>query len=89
MARIRVTPEQVREVAKQFKTAGQQSDGIVRDLERATTSLQSEWEGMTQQKFYSEYDQWRKQMNHFTQLLTDIARQLDEIAIRFERADQV
>lgn len=88
MARIKVTPEQVHEVANQFKQASQQSQEIVNRLQSTMSSLQPEWEGMTQQRFYGEYEQWRNSMNQFVQLLQSIAQQLDAIADRFAAADQ-
>lgn len=87
MARIKVTPEQVRQVATQFKQASQQSLEIVNNLNRTMSSLQPEWEGMTQQRFYTEYEQWRSSMNQFVQLLNSIAQQLDAIAERFASVD--
>ncbi len=88
MARIKVTPEQVHQVASQFKQASQQSQELVNRLQQTMGSLQPEWEGMTQQRFYSEYEQWRTSMNQFVQLLTSIGTQLDQIADRFTQADQ-
>lgn len=88
MVRIKVTPEQVHEVANQFKQASQQSQEIVNRLQSTMSSLQPEWEGMTQQRFYGEYEQWRNSMNQFVQLLQSIAQQLDAIADRFAAADQ-
>jgi len=88
MARIKVTPEQVREVAGQFKQASQQSQEMVSRLQSTMGSLQPEWEGLTQQRFYGEYEQWRTSMNQFIQLLQSIGQQLDAIAARFAAADQ-
>lgn len=88
MARIKVTPEQVHEVANQFKQASQQSQDMVSRLQSTMNSLQPEWEGMTQQRFYGEYEQWKTSMNQFVQLLQSIGQQLDAIADRFAAADQ-
>lgn len=88
MARIRITPEQVRNVAQQFHSASQESQGIVDRLNGAMGQIEPEWEGITKQRFWGEYEQWRGSMNQFTRLLDSIGGQLDAIASRFAAADQ-
>jgi WXG100 family type VII secretion target len=51
-------------------------------------NLRSQWEGMTKNRFYEKYEQSRRSMQTFTQLLEDVGRQLDTIAERFRVADQ-
>jgi len=87
MARIKVSPEQVRQVAGQFRQASQQSQEITNNLNRTMSSLQPEWEGLTQQRFYAEYEQWRTAMNQFVQLLNNIGQQLDAVAEKFAATD--
>lgn len=88
MARIKVTPEQVHQVANQFKQASTQSQEMVSRLGSTMSGMQPEWEGMTQQRFYSDYEQWKTSMTQFVQLLNQIGTQLDAIADRFTAADQ-
>ncbi len=88
MARIRITPEQVRQVAQQFAQAASQSQEMVSRLTNAVNSMQPEWEGMTSQRFYGDFQQWSAQMKQFTDLLNGINQQLNQIADRFAAADQ-
>lgn len=88
MARIRITPEQVRQVASQFAQAATQSEEMVGRLTNAVNTMQPEWEGMTSQRFYSEFQQWSTQMRQFSELLKGIQTQLNQIADRFATADQ-
>ena len=88
MARILVTPEQVHEVGSQFQNASQESDQMVNRLQSTMSGLDPDWEGMTQERFYSDYEQWRTQMVGFVDLLNQIGEQLHNIAVRFEQADQ-
>lgn len=88
MARIRITPEQVRGVASQFGQAANQSQEMVSRLTNAINSMQPEWEGMTSQRFYSDFQQWSAQMTRFVELLNGISQQLNQIADRFAAADQ-
>jgi len=88
MVRIKVTPEQVRQVSGEFKRASGDSQQLVARLQQAVNNLQPDWEGMTQQKFYSDFQQWQTSMRNFVELLNSISQQLDAIAARFEAADK-
>ena len=89
MPRIKITPDQVRQVGSQFKQASQQSQEMVSRLQNTMNGMEPEWEGLTKQRFYQEFQQWRTSMNQFVELLNGIGQQLDAIATRFEQADQV
>ena len=88
MARIRITPDQVRQVGSQFKQASQQSNEMVGRLQSTMSGMEGEWEGLTKERFYQKFQQWRTSMNQFVELLNGIGQQLDSIAARFEAADQ-
>jgi len=88
MARIKITPDQVRQVGSQFKQASQQSQEMVGRLQNTMSGMEGEWEGLTKERFYQEFQQWRTSMNQFVELLNGIGQQLDAIAARFEAADQ-
>ncbi len=88
MVRIKITPEHVRQVGNQFKQASQQSQELVNRLESAVNSMQGEWEGMTKERFYNEFQQWRTTMRQFVELLNSIGQELDTIANRFQGADE-
>lgn len=88
MTRIRITPEQVRQVGNQFKQASAQSDQMVNQLRNTINSLQGDWEGMTKERFYGEFQQWATSMTQFVQLLNQIGQQLEAIAERFRGLDQ-
>ena len=88
MARIKITPEQIREVAKQFSQSGTQSQEMVTRLTNTINGMQSDWEGMTSQRFYGDFQQWSGQMSKFVELLNSISTQLSQIADRFSSADQ-
>lgn len=87
MARIKITPEQVRQVAQQFAQAASQSQDMVSRLTNSINSMQPEWEGMTSQRFYGDFQQWSAQMKQFTELLNGINQQLVQIADRFSTVD--
>ena len=88
MARILVTPEEVHNVANQFSQASQESQDMIGRLESTMSNLEPQWEGMTKQRFYQEYQNWRNQMRNFVDLLNQISQELHAIADRFAAADQ-
>jgi WXG100 family type VII secretion target len=88
MAKIQITPEQVRQVASQFAQSASQSQDMVSRLTNAVNSMQPEWAGMTSQRFYSDFQQWSTQMTKFVELLNSVNTQLNQIADRFATADQ-
>ncbi|MEI6776382.1 MAG: WXG100 family type VII secretion target [Chloroflexales bacterium] len=88
MSRIKVTPQQIRSAAGQFKSSSQQSNDMVSRLTQQMNGMQSEWEGMASQKFFQDFQQWKGTMTQFVALLNDIGGQLDAIATRFEQADR-
>ncbi len=88
MARIKISPDQVRQVAGQFNNASNDSSQIIQRLQAAVNQLQPDWEGITKQRFYNEYQQWQSSMTKFVDLLENISQQLNQIADRFATADQ-
>lgn len=85
---IRISPEQVRQVASQFRNAGEQSRQMVAQLSGSVKGVESEWAGMAKNQFFLEYQQWEGSMQQYVQLLEQIGEELEQIARRFEEADQ-
>jgi len=86
--RIRISPSQMKSVSKQFHIASEQSDRMVKDLDRQMEAMKAEWEGMTRQTFVTQFEQWKKSMMNFTVLLNGIGVQLNGIAEKFEQAEE-
>jgi WXG100 family type VII secretion target len=88
MAKILVTPEEMDRIAGQFTSGAQQSQEISSRLNSAIQSMQGQWEGMTQNKFFQRYEADKKSMDKYVEMLNDVAKELTEIAKRFRLADQ-
>lgn len=88
MARILVTPEELRSVAAQFKRSSDESNTMIQNLSVTVRNLDQSWDGLSSQKFYQDYEQWHQGMVRFVALLDDIQKQLLFIAQRFEEADR-
>ncbi|ANS75337.1 type VII secretion protein EsxA [Paenibacillus yonginensis] len=88
MARILITPEEMDNVAKQFSSAADQSRDMASKLNSTIQSMQGQWEGMTQQKFFQRYETDKKNMDTYINMLKDVSTELNKIAERFRTADQ-
>lgn len=86
--RILVTPEQLEQVANQFKSSSEQSQQMISRLQQQVNGLQGQWDGMTKQRFFTDFQNAQKQMNTYVQLLESINQELKTIANRFRQADQ-
>lgn len=87
MALIRVTPEELRSVAGQFKSSHDEAQSMIQRLASTVTNLDASWDGMASQRFYQNFELWQRKMGEFTGLLDEIGHALVEIAERFEQAD--
>lgn len=84
---MQITPKQVRRISDQFGQASQESQQMVSRLQNTMNGLAPDWEGMTKERFFQSYEQWRTSMTQFVQMLQQIGQELDNIATRFEQAD--
>lgn len=88
MVRIAITPDQVRSAASQFKAKSQESLSMSQQLDSAVKNMQSQWEGMASQRFYTDFETWKQQMQKHVELLNSIGLELDRIANTIETTDQ-
>lgn len=86
--RILITPEQVEQVANQFKQSGEQSQQIVNSLTQSVNGMEGQWDGMTKQRFFQEFQEASRLMNSFVQTLESISTELRAIAQKFRMADE-
>ncbi|MBH8593633.1 WXG100 family type VII secretion target, partial [Paenactinomyces guangxiensis] len=69
MARILITPEEVEQVAQQFKVKREESSQIINALNQQIQGLEGQWDGMTKQRFFQDFQEARKNMENFVHLL--------------------
>lgn len=87
MNTIKVTPEQLHHVSNQVDQARQQLEYIQEDLSRQIMFLQHIWLGVTQERFYYEFEQSRPILDKALESMVGISKELKDIAVRFENAD--
>ena len=87
--RIAISPEQARDVARQFKQKSQESLTMRNQLDSAVRGIQSQWEGAASQRFYTDFETWKQQMQNHVELLNNIGLELEKIANILEEADKI
>lgn len=87
MSTIKVTPEQLHNVSNQVDQARHQLEHIREDLSRQIMFLQQMWLGVTQERFYYEFEQSRLILYKALESMVGISKELKDIAVRFENAD--
>jgi WXG100 family type VII secretion target len=85
---IRMTPEQMRQRSKEFKTEGQKVEEVNKKMLSLIGILKSEWEGQAAQKFEDQYNQLRPAFDKTRQLIDDISTQLAQTATAVEDMDR-
>ncbi|WP_054955990.1 WXG100 family type VII secretion target [Paenibacillus dakarensis] len=86
--RILITPEHINQVSTQFAQSGQQSSEIVQRLQQCIQQMEGQWEGITRERFYGEYQQARVTMNKFVECLHTVSTELNQISVKFRTTDE-
>ncbi|PJN55830.1 hypothetical protein PAEVO_25520 [Paenibacillus sp. GM2FR] len=87
--RILVTPEQLEQVSTQFAQSGQLSSDMVERLQRSIQEMEGQWQGMTRERFYGDYQQARATMIKFVECLQSICTELKQISVKFRSTDEM
>ena len=87
MGQLRVTPEQLRDRAKEYRNQSDEVGHIIEKLDGLINALESEFEGNTASRFSSQYSDLRPNIVSMQQLIKDLAAFLDQKANDFENAD--
>ncbi|RAR43557.1 WXG100 family type VII secretion target [Paenibacillus sp. MDMC362] len=87
--RILVTPEQLEQVSTQFAQSGQLSSDMVERLQRSIHEMEGQWEGMTRERFYGDYQHARTTMLKFVECLQSISTELKQISVKFRTTDEM
>jgi WXG100 family type VII secretion target len=88
MTQIVVSPERLESVASTFDAKKSETENIISALQSTMNGLDAEWDGVAQNKFYTQWNETIPQMTQFTNLLGDIASELRRIAQVFRETDE-
>ena len=85
---IRMTPEQMRTRAGNFRTEGSNVDQTISKMQSLINELNTEWEGQAAQKFTDQFNQLKPSFIKMKDLINDVATQLDQTANAVEQMDR-
>ncbi len=88
MTQIVVSPERLEAVARTFDAKRSEVENIVNTLRSTMNNLDAEWDGVAQNKFYSQWNEMIPKMTQFTSLLSEIDSELRRIAQVFRETDE-
>ena len=88
MTTIKVTPEQLLSVSKQFTAAQSQVSQMNHILKQQLFEIERQWNGSTKERFYADFIAAQRVMDDFSSLSLSIAETLEKHAEKFRLADQ-
>lgn len=85
---IRITPDQMRERAKQYRTEADTVNGVISKMDSLLQVLQSEWEGSSSEAYAARYQELKPGFMKAEELIREIATALDSTARIIEETDK-
>lgn len=84
---IRITPDQMRERANQYRGEADTVNGVIGSMDTLLEQLQSEWEGAASESYAARYQELKPGFMKAEELIREIAAALDSTAKIVEETD--
>ena len=88
MARIKLTPEELRASAQRYTDGAENVNKVLSSLTNEQAIISENWEGSAFQSFEEQFNELSPKIKEFAQLLQDINAQLVKVADIVEQTDQ-
>ena len=89
MGTIHVNTDLMRNLGQIFVQLNDQvANQIEPQIQNHTSELESDWQGVSRQRYEQLYQEWRSATQRVVQAGEDIGRHLQDTATRFEQVDQ-
>ena len=89
MGTIHVNTDLMRNLGQVFVQLNDQvANQIEPQIQNHTSELESDWQGVSRQRYEQLYQEWRSATQRVVQAGEDIGRHLQDTATRFEQVDQ-
>ncbi len=85
--RIRITPDQMRSRAKEYRTQAGNVENVISKLDTLLQNLQGEWEGQASESYAARFKELRPSFVKAKDLINEIASALDSTAKIVEQTD--
>ncbi len=84
---IRITPDQMRERATQYRAEADTVNGVIASMDNLLSALQGEWEGAASESYAERYQELKPGFMKAEELIREIAAALDSTARIVEETD--
>ena len=84
---IRITPDQMRARANEYRTEAERVQSVIGKMDSLLGALQGEWEGAASRAYAARFTELRPGFVKARELIDEIARALDNTALRLEDTD--
>ena len=84
---IRITPDQMRERANQYRNEAETVNGVIGKMDSLLQALQGEWEGSASESYAARYQELKPGFMKAEELIREIAAALDSTARIVEETD--
>ena len=84
---IRITPDQMRERANQYRGEADTVNGVIGKMDSLLQQLQGEWEGSASESYAARYQELKPGFMKAEELIREIAAALDSTAKIVEETD--
>ena len=84
---IRITPDQMRERANQYRAEADIVNGVINRMDSLLQQLQSEWEGAASESYAARYQELKPGFKKAEELIREIAAALDSTSKIVEETD--
>jgi WXG100 family type VII secretion target len=89
MATIHVNTDLMRQLSQVFVQLNDQlQNQTMPQIQNNTSQLESDWQGVSRQRFEQLFEQWRSSTQQVVAAGEDLGRHLQDTAARFEQVDQ-
>lgn len=86
-SQIRITPDQMRERANQYRTEADNVNGVISKMDVLLQQLLNEWEGAASESYSTRYQELKPGFMKAEELIREIATALDSTAKIVEETD--
>lgn len=87
-SQIRMSPDQMRERATQYRAEADIVNGVISKMNSLLSQLQSEWEGSASESYATRYEELKPSFMNAEELIREIATSLDSTANILEETDE-
>ena len=84
---IRITPDQMRQRANEYRTEADTVNGVISKMDSLLSARQGEWEGAASESYAARYQELKPGFQKAEELIREIAAALDSTARIVEETD--